>query len=287
MKCVANRWPIVLAVALTLLGPLAVRADEVGFDDLALGSAGYWNGHQRWNLDNNAKDGLFTSGNLTFDNHYDEDWGMPFWYDWAYSNQTDTSQTGNDGLDGQYCAYADPAGGADGTPNYGVACINFWSGNLPTIYLPPGHTVESLKVTNNVYARYVILNGNPYAKKFGGPSGDDPDWLLLTVFAKDGAEPVGSVDFYLADYRFAENSADYVVEDWTEVDLSELSDYDRLEFTLSSSDNDPIYGMNTPAYFALDSIELVPEPAAIVLLTSALLCGLVRRRGRNTGARQE
>ena len=62
-----------------------------------------------------------------------------------------------------------------------------------------------------------------------------------------------SVDFYLADYRFADNSEDYIVKDWTFVSLEALGDVDSLLFSLTSTDNDSMFGMNTPAYFCMDN----------------------------------
>jgi len=60
-----------------------------------------------------------------------------------------------------------------------------------------------------------------------------------------------SVNFYLADYRFADNDSDYIVNSWKYVDLSTLGGVDTYEFDLSSSDTGA-FGMNTPAYFCMD-----------------------------------
>jgi hypothetical protein len=118
-----------------------------------------------------------------------------------------------------------------------------------------------------------MLNGDAYAKKFGGVSGDEEDWFLLTITGKDaGGTEVGSVEFYLADYRFADNGQDYIVNTWEYVDLMGLGVVESLEFSLSSSDMGS-YGMNTPAYFALDMV--VPEPGTLVLLA---LGGVLLRR---------
>lgn len=104
------------------------------------------------------------------------------------------------------------------------------------------------------------------ANKFGGPSGDDPDWFLLTITGKDasGAD-TNTVEFYLADYRFEDNSEDYIVDSWEYVDLSSLGVVKSLEFSLSSSDVGD-FGINTPTYFAMDSLICVPEPATAMLL---------------------
>ena len=86
---------------------------------------------------------------------------------------------------------------------------------------------------------------------------------------------LNTVDFDLA------NGAN-VVDSWELVDLSTLGTVYGLSFGLSSSDNGD-WGMNTPAYFAMDNLDIqaVPVPASALLLTSALsLFGLFRRKTR-------
>jgi hypothetical protein len=126
-----------------------------------------------------------------------------------------------------------------------------------------------------------MLQGDSFAKKFGGASGDDADWFKLTIFGMDASNATtGSVDFYLADYRFADNSLDYVVSDWTYVDLSSLGSVNSLGFSLASSDTGA-FGINTPAYFAMDSLAVtaVPEPGHAALFLSGLaLLGVATRR---------
>ena len=89
------------------------------------------------------------------------------------------------------------------------------------------------------------------------------------------------MDVYLADYRNADPGLDYVLTDWAWVDLTSLGDQvSQLGFTLTSSDNSR-FGMNTPAYFAIDNLVVVPEPsvAALVLLGSCV--GWYRHRRRS------
>ena len=84
-------------------------------------------------------------------------------------------------------------------------------------------------------------------------TGADPDYFLLTIKGyHDGELVADSVDFYLADYRFDDNTQDYIVKDWTYVDLLSLGPVDSLQFSLSSTDNG-MFGMNTPAYFVMDN----------------------------------
>ena len=66
---------------------------------------------------------------------------------------------------------------------------------------------------------------------------------------------MGVVEFALADYRFEDSASDYIVDQWTRVDLSSLVGARKLQFGLESSDVGE-FGMNTPAYFALDQVAL-------------------------------
>jgi hypothetical protein len=62
-------------------------------------------------------------------------------------------------------------------------------------------------------------------------------------------------------------SNSYIIDTWQTLDLSSLAGSQSLVFGLQSSDNDPVYGMNTPAYFAVDNLVLsTPEPTGVVLL---------------------
>ena len=140
--------------------------------------------------------------------------------------------------------------------------------------------LNSAYFTNTTYAALSMQNGDGFAKKFGGLTGDDPDYFKLTITGFNGATMTGSVDFFLADFRFANNSQDYIVTDWTSVSLSGLGAVTRLGFEVASSDVGQ-WGMNTPAYFAMDTLAPVPEPeqSAMLLAGLAVLVGVARRRG--------
>lgn len=231
------------------------------FDDLSLGADSYWNGSDG--------SGGFSSGSAHFSNNYNATYMS--WDGFAYSNISDTTSSG---WGAQYNAISGRGQGA--SANYAIGFDPLASGfgtELPTMTLNTAGIVDGLYVTNNNYAYYSMLNGDAYAKKFGGISGDDADWFLLTITGKDaGGTEVGSVEFYLADYRFADNGQDYIVNTWEYVDLMGLGTVNSFEFSLSSSDMGS-YGMNTPAYFAMDTV--VPEPGTLVLLA---LGGVLLRR---------
>lgn len=213
---------------------------------------------------NNGADGAggFVSAGLQFNNSYNETFGS--WSGWSYANTTDTTTAG---FGNQYSAIA--GGGAAGSSTYAVATA--FPGSLtPTVTREPSREADfqSLSITNTTYAALSMREGDAFAKKFGGESGDDPDWFLLTIEGFDSEEQsVGMVDFYLADYRFDDNSLDYIVDQWTTVDISSLSEATELAFSLSSSDVGD-FGMNTPAYFALDNVVLASEQAAGVMTVS-------------------
>jgi hypothetical protein len=109
-----------------------------------------------------------------------------------------------------------------------------------------------------------MRDGDTFARKFGDttgtnsgyPQGGYPDFFKLTVRSYVGGQlGADSVEFYLADYRFANDSLDYIVDSWEWVDCSILQVFDSLKFTLSSSDNGA-FGMNTPAFFCIDDLSI-------------------------------
>ena len=136
---------------------------------------------------------------------------------------------------------------------------------VPTdVYAADGqeHTVTGFYVTNNLWAYQSIMEGDYSSTPFGGTTGDDPDWFKLTATGKNASgQTIGTLDFYLADYRFANNEEDYVVDTWEWFDLSPLGAVHTISFELSSTKNND-YGMLTPAYFCIDDFNgIAPDDA--------------------------
>ena len=115
-----------------------------------------------------------------------------------------------------------------------------------------------MRVTNTTYAGLSMLYGDMFAKRFGGPDGTDSDFFILTIHGLDAnGDDTGSVDFYLANYTFQDPNLNYIVSAWTTVDLTPLGNATSLAFELNSSDIGQ-FGMNTPAYFAMDNLVVTP-----------------------------
>ncbi len=231
-----------LAVVSILAQTVSVLAITIDFEELRLPATGYHNSTG------------FTSHGAHFNNHYTNFGGGCCWEGFAYSNVSDTTTPG---FQNQYAAFA--GRGAGGSENYAVAFSGVDAGNggfISTITLPVGVVPLSIEVTNNTFAALSMLAGDGFSKKFGGPTGNDPDWFRLRIVGLDQTEVViGEVTTYLADYRFADNADDFVVDHWTTVELSSLAGATSLQIRLASSDIGP-FGMNTPAYVAIDNLVL-------------------------------
>ncbi len=218
------------------------------FENLTLSPNTYWDGSDMSGTHVNKKfSTVFTSGDANYINVFDTTFGAPgYWLSgFAYSNMTDSTTSGSGN---RFSARA--GSGANSSSNY-IA-----SQNNSTIVLTgaaANNTVKGLYITNSTYAANSMRDGDAFAKQFGGASGNDADWFLLTIKGYTGGNlTTDSVDFYLADYRFSNNAQDYIVKDWQWVDLTSLGNIDSVYFVLTSSDNGT-FGMNTPGVFCLDN----------------------------------
>jgi len=262
---------------LTLAGP--ATAATLDFEDLGLnlpidGNA-FYDGRSAYDPnDEDATD--FSSHGATFNNDFDDFGGGCCWQGWAYSQTSDSTTSGPGN---QYSAF--PGSGVGGSATYGVGFAGGVVGTtgLVTLTLEHESVVAGAWFTNTTWSALAMLEGDDFADPFGGETGTDPDFFALTISGYDASGSLtGAVEFLLADYRFAD---DYVITDWTYVDLSGLGAVETLDFTLESSDTD--FGfINTPAYFAMDDLVIVPEPASgsLVLLGLAGLALAGRRATR-------
>ena len=200
-------------------------------------------------------DTIYNSNEFSFETNYNAGWGS--FSGWAISNITDNTTVG---WGNQYSAIT---GAGVGSDQYGICFVSAWEGNR--IFNNYGtHYHDGIFVTNTTYAYFSMLNGDAIAKPFGadtnaqgvidGTNGED--WFLLTIYGlgSDSLRTGDSVNFYLADYRALLDVDDYIIDEWTFVDLSSLGPIKGLDFVLTSTDTTGGFGMNNPSYFAMDNL---------------------------------
>jgi len=248
---VHRRFPAVLGLWGCLVATAAPAA-VITFDDLALAPDSYF------------KPGItttFASGGATF--RHEAPFGECCWSGFTYSSRTDTSTPGY-GNDGS----AIPGDGAGpGQDNYAVS-----NADGALLSFSSEQSLAGAFFTNTTYTYLAVRDGNDgnVPAFVSGPFGPG-DFLTLTVTGYDAGDAVtGSVDVALAD-------GTAILDQWTWVDLASLGLVKSLRFSYTGSDNGP-FGLNTPAYFAMDNLTTVPVPGAAWLLASGLLA-IRRRRG--------
>ncbi len=225
-----------LSLTLALfLAAWAFAQDPATFEDVQLGSNGIWQPP----IGSNE----MSSGGWLFTNNTQNG----YWGGFTASNRTDLNQSG---MNAQYTAAT--GCGYDGSTQYAVA---YTMGVQTDVYAADGqlHTVTGCYVTNNLWTYQDILQGGYGELPYGGSTGNDPDWFKVTATGKNASgQTVGTLDFYLADYRFSNNEEDYVLNTWEWFDLSPLGNVATISFSLSSSRGSG-YNMITPAYFCMDN----------------------------------
>lgn len=244
MKKQLQNIALVASVALTVISAKAQTLASI--ENLTLSPNSYWNGATSNPTVSTIS--TFTSGNVVFPNTYNGSW-QGWESGWAYSNMKDSTTAG---FMNQYSARTGV--GYNNSANYVVAQPGSTGSVLKFNSIAEGKQLDGFYITNSTFAALSMANGDQFAKKFGGTTGNDPDWfkLKITKYLGGSLQSNDTVVFYLADFRFANNSQDYILKTWQFVDLKPLGNVDSLLFTLSSSDNS--FGfMNTPSYFCADN----------------------------------
>jgi hypothetical protein len=223
----------------------------IDFEELILPNESWWVGA-------GGTENGFLSNNAFFPTYYDSAFGGYWGSGFAYSNMTDSVTSGFLNM------YSSKAGsGHLSSNNYAV--------NYDDGYFLPGQMngtykfeMQEVYLSNNTFAFNSMRDGDNFTKKFGGVSGNDPDFFSVTFDGFLNGQSVGTpVVFYLADFRFNDNTLDYIVRDWTRVDLSALGTVDSVTFHFESSDIGD-FGINTPLYFCMDDLKINAVPNAIL-----------------------
>lgn len=209
-------------------------------DELTLSPESYFNG--------NVEYGHYQSGSAKFHYYHNMEWDA--WNGFAYSNVTDIETPG---MYNQYSAYVKHSPYENNV--FAVAYLNYAADGFPIMSFTNSDAPQELDgflICNNAYAYHAMKDGSDYQKKFGGEDGNDPDFFKVIIKGLDAdGEEISSMDYYLADYRFSDNTMDYILDEWTWVDLSPLGAVCGLKFYLESTDNSA-YAMRTPAFFCVD-----------------------------------
>jgi hypothetical protein len=249
-----------------LLAPTIHAGLTADFEDLGLPPGAYYNGADLA--------GGFLSRGIAFGNEFDDSFGFDYWSGFAASAVNAPSTPG---YSNQYASAA--GAGAGGSATYAIGFDDPYGAQRDVVSLATPATVAGLFVNNTAYAAWSMRQGDAFAKAFGGADGADPDWFRLAITGLGpGGQTLGTIDVYLADYRAADPALDSVMTQWTWVDLTALGNQVAgLSFALDSSDVGQ-FGMNTPAYFAIDNLVVVPEPSVFALAVFGACVGWLRHR---------
>jgi hypothetical protein len=211
--------------------------DRADFEDVPLPDAGYFDADLL---------GAFKSRDIIFTSEWVSEYG-------GYSNGGIYPSNLNDsvttGIINQYSSYPKPNG------NFAVVHYNDYVSstieNNATFILPEPTMVESVKVANSTYTYWAIKNGDD---GFGSCRAyKDGDWFKVTFTGYNACgENVGSVDYYLADFR---DGKSFIEESWAYVDLTSLGKcVYKICISFSGTDIGD-YGLNTPTYCVIDEID--------------------------------
>ena len=194
----------------------------------------------------------FQAGSALFDYKYNSYWSGGF----AYTNIYDSSTAGYMNMYGVK-AYK----GFNGSS---IFVVGQDGGKI--ILSAPQTTVEGFYLTNTTYAYKSMAAGDQFARKFGDttgtgsgttiPQGSYPDYFKVVIKGyKNGGLKTDSITAFLADFTSTNNAQDYIVNSWKFISTSAIGEVDSIKFVMRSSDTGP-YGINTPAYFAIDNFTI-------------------------------
>jgi hypothetical protein len=225
-----------------LLAAGTMSQNAESFESFVLSNESYDNG--------SSGNGNFVFGDLTFTNEYNSSWST--WNGFSVSNMTDNTTPGYINMYSSYTA------SGYNSSNY---LVFYPSGNIMVNSESMG--IDSFKITNTAYAAIAMRDGDSFSKQFGSPNdaGGNPDgtngedFLKVWIIGSDYDNYLkDSVEFYLADFQFADNNDDYIVDSWENIDLTEFGFLvANLSFRFESSDVGQ-WGINTPLYFAMDDV---------------------------------
>lgn len=195
----------------------------------------------------------FNEGLLTMSTRWDTSFGGYFQSGgWAFSRKNYNTEEPSDFSKHLYAA----------APGKGYELSDVYAIGSNTAHIKLNRGVDTtwnfygFQLTNTTFARNSMLFGDAFAKKFNAA---DKDSLVLIISGFRNGELKKSKRVMLADFRDADSGKHFILSNWEFVEFNEI--VDSIRFDMQSSDNSS-WGMNTPAYFAIDNIELT-LPASV------------------------
>lgn len=206
----------------------------------------YWAGDRLGTDDSGIYRSNISSNDFLLSNSYWPDYMS--WWGYGYSNINNTT---DGSMDNQYAAIT--GSGVQGD-TYGIFYASDFMGH-EFISMVDNQSFDpiGLYITNSTWAYQEMKNGSSLCKKFGGITGADKDWLIVTAIGYNADNQIiGKTDYFLADFR-SEAKDDYIANQWKWFDLSTLGEVSKIRFTINSSDANS-YGALTPTYLAFDKL---------------------------------
>lgn len=273
---IGDAWFAIMALA-ACSAALSVPAAVIDFEDLGLAPGSVDNGDPGGLQPGQSVNVPIVSGGVSFANTYGIDrydgYDYPYWSGFAASAvSTVVSGTAKGAFADQYTSY--PGGGRTSS----TYAVGYSSAAVVTLPVPT--PVSGFWIANTAYAYLTMANGDEY--NFSSPLPAGTGWFAVTATGRLGGGPAGTSSIFLADLRGAAPLG--IRAGWSWFDLSPLGTVDRIEFSFAGSDTGA-FGLNTPAYFAMDDLTVasVPEPSGVALAASGALVALGawwRRRQR-------
>ena len=228
---------LVLLIVMMVACTVPYYYGHADFEDIPLPETGY--------MDEGLFGG-FKSGDILFTSEWVSEFG-------GYSNggiyPSNLHDSLTTGILNQYSSYPKPEG------HFAVVHYNDYIAstekNKAAFILPEPTVVEYVKVANSTYTYWAIKTGDD---GFGSCRAyKDGDWFKVTFTGYNACgENVGSVDYYLADFR---DGKSFIEESWAYVDLTSLGKcVYKICISFSGTDIGD-YGLNTPTYCVIDEID--------------------------------
>ncbi|MCC7297356.1 MAG: DUF4465 domain-containing protein [Bacteroidia bacterium] len=235
-----NKYTMVIAILFAIVGTTNAQVET--FENVTLDSGKVlngFNGEKEFNFS-------FSGGNLIMPTFWDTSFGG-FWSSgWAISRKYDSATMSTDFARHLYCVKAYKGYNNSNTFAIGQNGSYLYRSRISK------EGISKLKITNTTAAYNSMKLGDAFAKKFGGRTGNDSDYLYCKMMQYNKGVFVDSQIVYLADFRSSNNANDYILNSWKVVDF--VQETDSIIFKLYSSDTSE-WGINTPAFFAIDDIE--------------------------------